>query len=58
MTQLRAPPPPRPPEAGGMPKRKIAAAVGTTRQSAHQRYRQLRYDPATSTAWREPPLPL
>lgn len=36
----------------------IADAVGTTRQSAHQRYRQLRYDPATSTAWREPPLPL
>jgi hypothetical protein len=36
----------------------IAAAVGTTRQSAHQRYRRLRYDPATSTAWQEPPLPL
>jgi hypothetical protein len=36
----------------------IAATVGTTRQSAHQRYRQLRYNPATGTAWREPPLPL
>ena len=36
----------------------IAAAVGTTRQSAHQRYRRLRYDPATGTSWHEPPLPL
>lgn len=36
----------------------IGTAVGTTRQSAHQRYRRLRYDPATGTAWREPPLPL
>lgn len=36
----------------------IAAAVGTTRQSAHQRYRRLRYDPATGSSWHEPPLPL
>ena len=36
----------------------IADAVGTTRQSAHQRYRRLRYDPTTGTAWHEPPLPL
>ncbi len=36
----------------------IGAVVGTTRQSAHQRYRRLRYDPATGTAWHEPPLPL
>ncbi len=35
----------------------IAAVVGTTRQSAHQRYRRLRYDPATGTTWHEPPLP-
>lgn len=36
----------------------IAAAVGTTRQSAHQRYRRLRYNPTTGTSWHEPPLPL
>lgn len=36
----------------------IAGAVGTTRQSAHQRYRRLRYDPTTGHAWHEPPLPL
>lgn len=36
----------------------IAAAVGTTRQSAHQRYRRLRYDPSTGTTWHEPPLPI
>ncbi len=36
----------------------IAAAVGTTRQSAHQRYRRLRYDPATGTVWHEPLLPI
>lgn len=36
----------------------IAAAVGTTRQSAHQRYRRLRYDPTTGSAWHEPPLPI
>lgn len=36
----------------------IAAAVGTTRQSAHQRYRRLRYDPTTGTTWHEPPLPI
>lgn len=36
----------------------IADALGVTRQSAHQRFRRLRYDPATGTAWHEPPLPL
>jgi hypothetical protein len=36
----------------------IAAAVDTTRQSAHQRYRRLRYDPTTGTTWQEPPLPI
>lgn len=36
----------------------IATALGVTRQSAHQRYRQLRYDPASGIAWHEPPLPL
>lgn len=36
----------------------IADTLGVTRQSAHQRHRRLRYDPATSTAWHEPPLPL
>ena len=36
----------------------IAAAVPTTRQSAHQRYRRLRYDPSTGTTWHKPPLPI
>jgi hypothetical protein len=36
----------------------IAQAVGVTRQSAHQRYRRLRYDPTTGSTWHEPPLPL
>lgn len=36
----------------------IADALGITRQSAHQRYRHLRYDPTESIAWHEPPLPL
>ena len=36
----------------------IADVVGVTRQSAHQRFRRLRYDPATGTAWHEPPLPM
>jgi len=36
----------------------IAAVLGVTRQSAHERYRRLRYDPASGTAWHEPPLPL
>jgi hypothetical protein len=35
-----------------------AIAVGTTRQSVHQRYRRLRYDPTTGSTWHEPPLPL
>jgi len=36
----------------------VADVLGVTRQSAHQRYRRLRYDPTTGTAWHEPPLPL
>lgn len=36
----------------------IADALGITRQSAHQRYRHLRYDPTEGVAWQEPPLPL
>jgi hypothetical protein len=36
----------------------IATALGVTRQSAHERYRRLRYDPATGSAWHEPPLPI
>lgn len=36
----------------------VAAVLGVTRQSAHQRFRRLRYDPASGTAWHEPPLPL
>ena len=35
----------------------VADALGVTRQSGHQRFRRLRYDPATGTAWHEPPLP-
>ncbi len=35
----------------------IAAALGVTTQSAHRRYRWLRYDPHTGHAWHEPPLP-
>jgi hypothetical protein len=33
----------------------IADGLGVTRQSAHERYRQLRYGPATGAAWHEPP---
>lgn len=36
----------------------IADAIGVTRQSAHRRYRHLRWDPATQTTWTEPPLPI
>jgi hypothetical protein len=35
----------------------IADALGVTRQSAHQRYRRLRYDPTEGIAWHEPPHP-
>lgn len=35
----------------------IAAVLGVTRQSAHERYRRLRYDPTNGVAWHEPPLP-
>lgn len=38
--------------------RQIADALGVTPQAAHKRYRRLHYDPATRTAWHEPPLPL
>ncbi len=36
----------------------IGDTLGVTRQSAHRRFRHLRWDPATRTAWTEPPLPL
>lgn len=36
----------------------IGAALNVTRQSAHRRYRHLRWDPTTQTAWHEPSLPL
>lgn len=36
----------------------VAAVLGVTRQSAHERYRRLRYDPTNGIAWHEPPLPL
>ena len=36
----------------------IGDALSVTRQSAHRRYRYLRWDPATQTAWTEAPLPL
>ena len=35
----------------------IGEAVGIARQSAHRRFRHLRWDPATRTAWAERPLP-
>ncbi len=35
----------------------VADALGVTAQSAHRRYRWLRYDPHTGQAWLEPPLP-
>lgn len=36
----------------------IADALGVTAQSAHRRYRWLRYDPKSGLAWQEPPLNL
>ena len=36
----------------------IGGALGVTAQSAHRRFRHVVYDPATGTAWTEPPLPL
>jgi len=36
----------------------IGDTLGITRQSAHRRFRYHHWDPATQTAWTEPPLPL
>jgi hypothetical protein len=36
----------------------IGDTLGVTRQSAHRRFRHLHWNPATQTAWTEPPLPL
>ncbi len=36
----------------------IAGALGVTPQSAHRRFRWLRYDPVNGQAWQERPLPL
>lgn len=36
----------------------IGAALGVTAQSAHRRFRTLRYDPKSGKTWHEPPLPL
>jgi hypothetical protein len=36
----------------------IGAALGVTAQSAHRRFRWLRWDPVTQRHWSEPPLPL
>ena len=36
----------------------VAEALDVTPQSAHRRYRWLRYGPQTGRAWQEPPLPL
>lgn len=35
----------------------VAAVLGVTRQSAHERYRLIRYDPINGAAWHEPALP-
>lgn len=36
----------------------IGDTLGVTRQSAHRRYRHIRWDPDTQTSWSEPPLPI
>lgn len=36
----------------------IGDTLGVTRQSAHRRFRHLHWNPATQTAWTEPPLPI
>lgn len=36
----------------------IGDALGVSRQSAHRRYRHIRWDPDTQTSWSEPPLPI
>ena len=38
--------------------RQVADSLEVTPQAAHKRFRRLRYDPATGTAWHEPPLPI
>jgi hypothetical protein len=38
--------------------RQVADALEVTPQAAHKRYRRLRYDPSSRTAWHEPPLPI
>jgi len=35
----------------------IAAVLGVTAQTAHRKYRWLRWSPAEQTMWCEPPLP-
>ncbi|HXH58407.1 hypothetical protein [Iamia sp.] len=42
----------------GAPWSEIAGALGVTAQSAHRRFRWLRYDPVTRRSWQERPLPL
>jgi hypothetical protein len=36
----------------------LGDALGVTAQSAHRRFRWLRYDPVSGQAWQEKPLPL
>lgn len=36
----------------------VGEALGVTAQSAHRRYRYLRWDPVTQQVWQERPLPL
>jgi hypothetical protein len=36
----------------------VAGALGVTTQSAHRRFRWVRYDPVTGRCWQERPLPL
>lgn len=36
----------------------IGDALDVTRQSAHRRFRHIRWDPDNQTSWHEPPLPI
>ena len=36
----------------------IGEVLDVTRQSAHRRYRHIRWNPDTQTNWTEPPLPI